>query len=180
MLKKILVGVGVVVVLIIVVGFLQPGTTTSTRKEIIHAPPEAVFAEINNLRQWPAWSWWMKNDPSMTLTFGTPAEGANAFYTWISDDGDGKLTIEESVPFQYVKTAINFTDFGTAHGTYTLEATADGTVLTMDFSYENGMNPLVRLMSALMIKPEVSKAFEYELSTLKKIAEAKQPTGPSS
>lgn len=179
MLKKILIVVGILVVLIIIVGFMQPHTTTLSREKMIKAPPEAVFAEVNDLHRWPAWSWWIKNDPTMKITFGEPAAGLNASYAWTSDDGDGTLNIIESDPGKSLKTAIHFSDFGTAYGTYTFAPAGDSTRMTMEFSFENGMNPLIRLMSAFMIKPEVDEAFEYELSTLKAIVEAKPAAAPS-
>jgi len=179
MVKKILIVVGILVVLIIIVGFMQPHTTTLSRQKMIKAPPEVVFAEVNDLRRWPAWSWWTKNDPTMKITYGEPAAGLNASYAWTSDDGDGTLNIIESDPGKSLKTAINFSDFGTAYGTYTFAPAGDSTRMTMEFSFENGMNPLIRLMSAFMIKPEVDEAFEYELSTLKTIVEAKSAAAPS-
>jgi len=175
MLKKILIVVGILVVLIIIVGFMQPHNTTLSREKMIKGTPEAVFAEVNNLRRWPAWSWWSKHDPTMQITFGSPAEGLNGSYTWTSDDGPGKVTIIESDPGKSLKTAIDFTDFGTAYGTFTFAPVGDSTRMTMAFSFDNGMNPIVRLMSAFMIKPEVDKAFEYELSTLKSIVETQMP-----
>ncbi|SHH93029.1 Polyketide cyclase / dehydrase and lipid transport [Chryseolinea serpens] len=179
MVKKILIVVGILVVLIIIVGFMQPHTTTLSRQKLIKGQPEEVFAEVNDLRQWPAWSWWMKNDPTMKITFGEPTTGLNASYAWTSDDGNGSLSIIESDPGKSLKTAIHFTDFGTAYGTYTFAPAGDSTRVTMEFSFENGMNPLIRLMSAFMIKPEVDAAFEYELSTLKTIIEGKPAATPS-
>jgi ribosome-associated toxin RatA of RatAB toxin-antitoxin module len=179
MLKKILIGVGILVVLIIIVGFMQPHNTTLSRQKLINAPPEVVFAEVNDLHRWPAWSWWIKNDPTMKITFGEQAAGLNASYAWTSDDGDGSLNIIESDPGKSLKTAIHFSDFGTAYGTYTFAPAGDSTRMTMEFSFENGMNPLIRLMSAFMIKPEVDEAFEYELSTLKAIVEGKPAAAPS-
>jgi ribosome-associated toxin RatA of RatAB toxin-antitoxin module len=179
MVKKILIVVGILVVLIIIVGFMQPHTTTLSRQKLIKGQPEEVFAEVNDLRQWPAWSWWMKNDPTMKITFGEPTTGLNASYAWTSDDGNGSLNIIESDPGKSLKTAIHFTDFGTAYGTYTFAPAGDSTRVTMEFSFENGMNPLIRLMSAFMMKPEVDKAFEYELSTLKTIVEGKPAAAPS-
>jgi ribosome-associated toxin RatA of RatAB toxin-antitoxin module len=173
MVKKILLVVGILVVLIIIVGFMQPHTTTLSREKLINASPDAVFAEVNDLHRWPAWSWWIKNDPTMKITFGEPAAGLNGSYAWTSSDGDGTLNIIESDPGKSLKTAIHFTDFGTAYGTYTFTPAGDSTRVTMEFSFENGMNPLIRIMSAFMMKPEVDAAFEYELATLKTIVEAK-------
>ena len=41
--------------------------------EKLGAPPEQVFALINDFHRWGEWSPWEKLDPAMNRTFGGPA-----------------------------------------------------------------------------------------------------------
>src|SRR5258708_3350311 len=68
MAKKILIGVALFVVLF-VIGFclvvgLQPSGFSVERSASVAAPPAAVFALVDDLRAWDAWSPWSKLDPN--------------------------------------------------------------------------------------------------------------------
>ncbi len=69
MLKKVLLGVGSVLVLAIlaVLGLAttKPATFRVERSAAISAPPEVVFANLEDFHQWAAWSPWEKLDPAM-------------------------------------------------------------------------------------------------------------------
>lgn len=56
MLKKILIALAVIVVAFLVVVALQPAEFRVMRSATISAPPPAVFAQVNDLHNWEAWS----------------------------------------------------------------------------------------------------------------------------
>ena len=76
MFKKILIGLVVLLVLLAIVVALQPSDFRISRSAAISAPPEKVFAQVNELRNWEAWSPWAKMDPSMKQTYEGPAAGS--------------------------------------------------------------------------------------------------------
>ena len=47
----------------------RPDTFTVQRNTLIQAPPEKVFALIDDYRAWAAWSPWEHKDPAMRRTF---------------------------------------------------------------------------------------------------------------
>ena len=51
MLRKVLIGVGILLVLVIGGGFLLPDVVTVTRSTTIQAPPEAIYPMIATPRQ---------------------------------------------------------------------------------------------------------------------------------
>ena len=63
MFKKILIGMAVVILVFLVVVALQPADFRITRSTIIAAPPEVVFAQVNDFHKWDAWSPWAKSIP---------------------------------------------------------------------------------------------------------------------
>ena len=46
----------------------------SVEKEM-SAPPAMVFEKVNDLRQWPVWGPWTKNDPEMKIAFSNITKG---------------------------------------------------------------------------------------------------------
>src|SRR6267154_3822760 len=110
MIKKILLGLVVIVVLLCVVILLQPATYQVERSTTINAPAEVVFAQVNDFHKWNAWSPWAKLDPAMKQTFeGAPA-GNGAVYTWTGNKevGEGRMTITESRPSDLIKIKLDF------------------------------------------------------------------------
>jgi effector-binding domain-containing protein len=175
MVKKILLVLAGLVAVLVIVGFILPSKTEVTRSIFIKAPSGYVFEEVNNLENHPKWSYWnnlYKDD--MTVTYGSIRAGAGAVSEWSgSKSGNGKMTVTESVPDKSVKMDLDFMEQGTAKSWYAFEPEGDGTKVTAGFEADMGMNPFMRLIAAVMMKPEMNKAFDYNLNHLKEIAEAK-------
>src|SRR5207244_11838005 len=97
-LKKILVGIVALVVVFVVVVALQPPEFRVARSTTISAPASAVFAQVNDLHNWEAWSPWAKLDPAMKQTYEGPASGVGAICSWGGNDkvGEGRMTVTES------------------------------------------------------------------------------------
>jgi effector-binding domain-containing protein/uncharacterized protein YndB with AHSA1/START domain len=174
MLKKILIGLVGLLIILVLVGFLLPGQVEISRSITINAPAEYAFEEVNNLENHPKWSYWNSIYKEMTTTYGDLRKGAGAVSSWTGEEsGNGTMTITESVTNSSIKFDINFMDDeDSAKSWYTFEPDGDGTKLTTGFLLDAGMNPITRWMCVIM-KPEMNKAFDYNLSKLKEIAEAK-------
>src|SRR5258708_31056603 len=100
MLKIILIALAVIVVVFVAIVAVQPSDFRITRSATIAAPPEAVFAQVNGLHNWEAWSPWAKLDPAAKNTYERPAAGVGAAFTWAGNNkvGAGRMTITESPP----------------------------------------------------------------------------------
>lgn len=175
MLKKILIGLAVLVVALLLIGFFLPGKMEITRSITVNASPESVFEEFNDLEKWQEWQYWntMEKPGDMKLTFGEKKQGTGASYSWDGKEtGKGTITITESIPNKSVASDIDFTGSGVAKGLYTVEPDGEGTKATMNFTFDNGMNPIGRWFSVFM-KGELENAFDYGLAKIKERAEAK-------
>lgn len=176
MVKKILLFVVGLIVVLLLIGFVLPRKFKLTKSEVINAPAEYVFEEINNLERWPDWSYWNTLDPNMEVVYSEQKAGTGASYEWKgnSDVGEGKLAITESKPNESVACDLFFMQAEEASkAVYQLEPTEGGTKLTMSFDTDFGMNPIMRWMGVAMFPSEMNKAFDYNFSKLKEIAEAK-------
>ena len=89
---KIVLGVlAALVVLLLLGGLALPRGYRVERSLEIKAPPETVFAEVNSLKKWNAWSPWLARDQSIRNTYSGPASGKGASVSGPSDDsGDGR------------------------------------------------------------------------------------------
>ena len=69
-----------------------------------------MFAQVNELRKWRAWSPWAKKDPNAKETFDGPAAGTGAAMSWAgnNDVGEGRMTIVESRPAEVVRFKLEF------------------------------------------------------------------------
>lgn len=176
MVKKIVLFVVGLIVLLLLIGFVLPRKFELTKSEVINAPAEYVFEEINNLEKWPGWSYWNTLDPNMEVVYGEQKSGTGASYEWKgnSDVGEGKLVITESKPNESVACDLFFMEAEEASkAVYQLEPAEGGTKLTMSFDTDFGMNPIMRWMGVAMFPSEMNKAFDYNFAKLKEIAEAK-------
>lgn len=110
MLVKILLGVAVAVVALVVYVATRPAEFSVTRSAFFAAPAPAVFAQVNELRKWKAWSPWAKKDPQAKETYEGPASGTGAAMSWAGskDVGEGRMTIVESRPNELVRFKLEF------------------------------------------------------------------------
>jgi hypothetical protein len=60
----------------------KPDTFRLERSAVMKAPPDKVFAHLNNLKRWNEWSPWAKKDPAMSQTYSGPETGVGAAQAW--------------------------------------------------------------------------------------------------
>lgn len=175
MLKKILIGVVVVLVICVVIVALQPSTYSVTRSLVINAPPEVVFPHVNELKKWAAWNPWEKLDPNMKMTYDGPEAGVGSSYAWVgnSDVGEGKMTITGSKPNESIQFKLEFYKpmAGVSDTEFTFKPQGDQTEVTWSMSGKN--NFIGKAMCLVMSMDKmIGGQFEQGLADLKKIAES--------
>ena len=178
MIKKIILSVlAVLVIGIVVVGILvsmQPDEYTVVRSATFNAPPEKVFEQVNDFRNWKVWSPWEKLDPNMKTTLSGPESGKGAGYAWIGNDdvGEGKMTIVESRPFEMVGIDLEFLQpFAMrSRSDFTFKPEGGGTNVTWTMKGENGV--VGKAFSLVMdMDSMIGKDFEKGLAQMKPIVE---------
>ncbi len=174
MLKKIAIAVIVLVAAILAVAATKPDTFVVQRTASIKAPPEKVFALINDYRGWGTWSPWEKLDPSMKRTFSGPASGKGAVYAWEGkrDVGAGRMEITESSPPSRVAIKLDFIKPFEAHNfvDFKLEPDGDSTKVTWTM---RGPSPFISKVIQVFVSMDsmVGKDFETGLANMKASAE---------
>ena len=110
MLKKILLGVAVVIALLVAFIASRPNEFTVTRSAMVNAPADVVYAQLSDFHSFDKWSPWSALDPNLKPTFeGTPGAVGHG-YAWDGNDevGAGKMTLTEVAPNDHVTIALEF------------------------------------------------------------------------
>lgn len=174
MLKKVALGLGVVVVVLIAVIATRPSEFAIKRSLAINAPPEIVYAHVVDFHEWAGWSPWDAMDPSMKKTY-TGGPGVGAKYEWSGNDkvGTGAMTIADTKPNEAVGITLEFkTPFEATNRTdLTFAKSATGTDVTWAMTGKN--NFMSKAMSLVMdMDKMVGPDFEKGLASLKGLSEA--------
>ncbi|MEO1448496.1 MAG: SRPBCC family protein [Bacteroidota bacterium] len=171
--------VRVLIIIAAVIGLAVAGillftdrVVTVQRTAEINAPAEVVFGQVNDFRNWEQWSPWAKMDPDMKIEyFGETGPGHS--YTWTSENpqvGNGKLAIEESKPFESIKTKLSFDGQGDGQGAWAFKEEGGKTAVSWSMTMDMGSNPIGRVFGA-MLDGQVGPMFEQGLGDLKTVAE---------
>jgi hypothetical protein len=75
MLPTILIIAAVIIVVLVIIVASRPADFRITRSITVSAPPETVFAQVNDFHKWEAWSPWAKLDPACKNNFMGKAFG---------------------------------------------------------------------------------------------------------
>ena len=168
--------VGVLVIAFVVFVALQPSRFRVTRKATISAPAPVVFAQVNDFHNWEAWSPWAKLDPTAKNSFEGPSAGPDAVFRWSGNDqiGEGRMTIRESRPGEFIKIELEFIRpmTGTSDVEFDFEPAGEQTAVTWSMTGEN--NFIGKAFCLFMnIDKTVGGDFEKGLALLKTAAESK-------
>ena len=174
MLKKIAIGVAVVVAAVLGFAMTKPDSFRVQRTMKIKAPPEKIFPLINDFHSWSSWSPWEKLDPAMRRTNSGAAMGQGAVYEWEGNAkvGKGRMEITEVSPPTKVTVKLDFLKPIEGHNIaeFTLEPQGDSTSVTWVM---RGPAPFLSKVIQVFISMDsmIGKEFETGLGNLKSIAE---------
>ncbi len=174
MLKTIAVVVVVALAALLIFAATKPDTLRVQRATSIKAPPERIFALINDFNSWGAWSPYEKKDPAMKRVRSGAASGKGAVYAWEgnSEVGSGRMEIAESTPPSKIAIKLDFAKPIEAHyiADFTLQPKGDATNVTWDM---HGPAPFISKLMQVFFNMDtmVGKDFETGLANLKAIAE---------
>lgn len=174
MLKKVLGVLLAVIVLFVIVVMTRPDTFELKRSLQMNAPPDVVFAQVNDFKAWSGWSPWDKLDADLKRTYGEVPAGVGATYHWVGEKtGEGGMKITESKPGEHVGLDLEFIKPFPAMNrtTFDFVKTGEGTTVTWAMTGPNNfMSKAMGLFKSMdaMVGPD----FEQGLANLKTAAEA--------
>ena len=180
MVKRILLALLAIVVILVLVAFLLPRKIHVERTVSIKAPAERIFAEVNSLKKWQAWSPWHQLEPDAEYIYSGPEEGVDCKSEWKGEKiGVGSQLITKSSRYDRIETTLDFADQGTAESFWTFLPDGESTKVTWGFDTDMGINPIARYMG-LMMDSWIGADYEKGLNNLKKICESEPDNQESS
>lgn len=174
MLKTILIAVVAAVGLLLIYAATRPDSFRIERSVRIKAPPERIYALIDNLHQFNLWNPYLRKDPTTQGTYSGSTSGKGARYAWRSEKvGVGQMEIADTAAPSSVTMNLDFLKPFEAHNIaeFTLKPDADATQVTWAM---HGPAPFLSKLIQVFISMDkmVGKDFEDGLGNLKALAEA--------
>ena len=152
----------------------RPDSFRLERSAQIQAPPEKVFALIDNFHDWTKWSPWENIDPALKRSYSGPEAGRGTIYAWEGNNkaGSGRMEIIESMPASKIAIKLDFLKPFEAHNTaeFTLTPKDGGTAVNWAMY---GPNPYMAKLMQMFFSMDkmVGGQFEQGLTNLKAAAE---------
>jgi len=159
---------------VLVYATTKPATFRVQRATRIKAPPEKIFALINDLHGWGAWSPYEKKDPAMKRTFSGAASGKGAVYEWDGNKnvGKGRMEITETSAPSKIVIKLDFFSPFEGHNTaeFTMEPNGDATDVAWTMY---GPAPFMSKVMQVFCNMDnmIGKDFEIGLANLKMLTE---------
>ena len=176
MLVKTLIGVAIVVAALAGYVATRPSEFSVSRSATFAAPAPAVFAQVNELKKWEAWSPWAKKDPQAKSSYAGPAAGAGASMSWAGNKevGEGRMTIVESSPNALVRFKLEFFKPFAATNTAEFSFKEEGGRTALTWSMRGQNNFIGKAMCLVFdMDKMVGGDFEAGLAGIKAIVEKK-------
>ena len=153
---------------------MKPDVFRVERSAAIKAPPEKVFAQINDFKAWTAWSPWEKKDPAMKRNYGAVTSGKGATYGWEgnSEVGQGSMEITDAVASSKIELKLDFLKPMEAHNTVVFTLTPHGEMTQVSWVMQ-GPTPFIGKIFHVFMNMDkmVGGDFEAGLANLKAVAE---------
>ena len=161
----------VLIALFLVIAIFLPSKATMESSIVINKAPSLIFKQVNNFKNWAPWSPFQAVDPQMVNTYEGPEQGIDATMRWTSPkNGNGYMTIIESVPYERVVSTLDFGMPGTTN-TFLLKEEQGGTKVTWRVDIDKLPYPMGRYIG-MMITKSMPMVFDQGLAKLKEVTEA--------
>lgn len=174
MLETIAIIIAVALAALLAYAAMRPDTFRIERATTIKAPPERIFAALNDFHRWQAWSPWEKLDPAMKRSLSGAASGQGAVYAWEGTGkvGAGRMEIMEATPSSKITIKLDFIKPFEGHNTaeFALQPQGDSTAVTW---LMHGPSPYIAKLMGVFFNMDrmIGKDFEAGLANLKALAE---------
>lgn len=169
--KKILIGVGVVLLVAVIWLAILPGKYTFTRSIVIDASHDVIYENVSNFEKWGLWSPWTLLDPTnKTKYFGTQGKVGGG-YSWEGEiTGVGEMEIMELKGENFIDMDIRFTKPWKSESGVTMALKKVGDKIEVTWGMAGKMPFMMRWMTKSM-EGYIGMDYERGLLMLKELSE---------
>jgi hypothetical protein len=153
----------------------RPDTFKVVRAIGIKAPPEKIYALMDDFHEFSKWSPYEQLDPKMARTYSGPSSGPGATYEWRSDGkaGAGRMEIVDAAAPSRIDIRLSFTKPFESHNavTFLIEPQGQSTRVTWIMQ---GASPFISKLLGVFFNMDamIGGDFEKGLADLKRLAES--------
>ena len=147
---------------------VQPNEFSVTRVRTIKAPASIIYNNVNDFKNWEAWSSWVEKDPNTVITLPENTSGIGGSYSWEDKDGIGTMKTIETVANESIKQQMQFADFPPSDVHWSFKPNEDGsTEVTWNIAGYN-LPFKFKMFSVLMggMEKQIGPHFEHGLEKL--------------
>jgi uncharacterized protein YndB with AHSA1/START domain len=164
------------VVLVSLLGYVAmlPNAFHVERSARIDAPPERVYALIDDFPAWAGWSPWEKLDPELRRVYSGAPSGVGAEYAWQGNEqvGAGRMRIVEAIPPSKLVIALDFLEPFEASNTAVFTLEPDGGATRVTWAMDGDHTFFSKLIGLVVDTDSLVGAdFEKGLADLEALAE---------
>jgi hypothetical protein len=156
---------------------MQPSEFRVERSATMNASPAVVFDQVNDFRNWQAWSPWLDVDPNAKATFEGPDSGEGAIFRWAgnAEVGEGSMKILESRSPEHVRIELHFIKpmEDTAITEFYLEPAGEGAKVTWTMEGHNNFVSKAFCLLIMDMEKMIGDKYDEGLARMKKIVEQK-------
>ena len=156
-LAKVFGGIAAVLVILMLIGLVLPGTWTAEASIRIEATPAEVFPILSDLGRWDRWTNWGEIDSELS----DPSRGVGATRAW--DDptfGSGSVTITNIGSPTLVRYEVESEGGASVIGELRIEALGGASRVTWREEGDFGRNPLMGYVARRMSKSQGAQLAE--------------------
>ena len=109
---------------------VQPNEYDIKRTQLVKAPIDLVFNNVNDFKNWESWGPWFDDDPTIKTSYPEQTSGVGASYSWTSKDGPGNMKTIDLKPNKSIAQQLQFSDYEPTETNWSFEKTPEGTNVT--------------------------------------------------
>jgi hypothetical protein len=154
-------------------------TYTVVRSTTMEAPPERIYDQIADFRNWRNWSPWEEVDPQLRRTYSGSSTGTGAVYNWAGNRraGQGRMQISEAVEPSEVRIDLQFEKPWKSNNNTVFTLEPAGSVVRVTWSMTGRKTLMTKVMGVFKSMEDfIGPDFERGLATLKSVAEKSPAT----
>jgi len=161
-----------ILLIIVLGGLILPNDFKVERSIVIKATNHNIHQYVNDLKRWPRWSPWLKQDPSIKIVLGDITEGVGASQQWTAKGGGGHLMITQSSAESGIDYNFYFEGDDTAYPA-SIHYSEGKMPITVTWSMHGQIDHLILgPYIAMLMNPMVGKSFSEGLNRLKSVIES--------
>ncbi len=164
----------IAIAIVLILAMAKPDRFRVERAAAIEAPPEKIFALIDDFHQWRSWSPWEDRDPAMKRIYEGAERGKGAVYAWDGNKnvGAGRMEILTAAAPSTIVIKLDFIRPFEGHNTAEFTMQPQGGATNVIWAM-HGPAPLMHKVMQVFMNMDrmIGKDFETGLANLKTAAE---------